>query len=636
MVPAQRVSSRSRFSTRPTQSDFHAAVLEATAVANSLVRRLAGWLPLLLLGIGLLLLQLSFLGKSLLFTLPSYSLIAAAAAIAFARLRTNPLPDRACLCFTAIFAGYIVLRALTSPAPYLARTDLLCALGALAVYAVTVTALRDSSRRIALLGILFAFALYHILAGLVQFGVGQNFIALPFLSGFAVTSRASGLYANPDHFAGLLEMLGVFALSLACWSRRPRLSRVLFAYLALACYIALALTGSRGGYLSAAASLIIFGILSSFSLRSGDDPVFRKYRNIAILIALVAILGGVFWIQQSPAVRERVTTIVAPDQTRFDLWRAAVTQWKLQPIIGTGSATYRFYGREFRVPRMQADPVVVHNDYLHLLCEYGLLGVAAFCLFFGAHLRAGWKAYRRFGPERLAAGNLPSSDRLALTIGALSALAACVVHSAVDFNLHVPANALLVAFIFGILAGQPRLRSPQPAEQPVSLAPLALRLAGTFAAVLLLFQCVRLLPGEYFAEGARVELQNENPAAAIAFADKALVYEQNNPNIYFYLGRALGALADDKRQSEKRASYYEAAIGAFDHARQLVPLDGTYPLDAAFAYDNMGRFSEAEWMYTLARARDPHSVVMSHLYQHHLALWRTHGTQILAADSGSQ
>jgi tetratricopeptide (TPR) repeat protein len=193
-----------------------------------------------------------------------------------------------------------------------------------------------------------------------------------------------------------------------------------------------------------------------------------------------------------------------------------------------------------------------------------------------------------------------------------------------------------MAFVFGILAGPPRLRPPHPAEQPVSLAPLPLRLAGSFAAVLLLFQCVRFLPGEYFAEGTRIELQNENPEAAIVFADKALVYEQNNPNIYFYLGRALGALADDKRQSEKRASYYEAAIGAFDHARRLVPLDGTYPLDMAFAYDNMGRFTEAEWMYNLARGRDPQSVVMSHLYQHHLATWRTYGTQVLAADSGGQ
>jgi hypothetical protein len=53
----------------------------------------------------------------------------------------------------------------------------------------------------------------------------------------------------------------------------------------------------------------------------------------------------------------------------------------------------------------------------------------------------------------------------------------------------------------------------------------------------------------------------------------------------------------------------------------LAPLDGTYPLDIASTYDEMGRFADAERMFALARARDPQSTDLANLYQTHLEIW---------------
>jgi hypothetical protein len=232
----------------------------------------------------------------------------------------------------------------------------------------------------------------------------------------------------------------------------------------------------------------------------------------------------------------------------------------------------------------------------------------------------------RFGPKRLAAGSSPLSDRLALNIGAVSAIGAYVVHSAVDFNLHIPANALLIAFVFGILAN-PGMTPDSKIPRTRGLVP---KLAFVMVGVILLFQCARLLPGEYFAERASIALEGDDPAAAVSMANKALIYEQQNPNIFFYLGRALGALGNEKRRSEKRNAYYDAALAAFDKAHLLAPLDGNYPLDMAYAYDEMGRFAEAEWMYGVARSRDPRSVMMSQLYQSHLEAWENDGRKNVA------
>ena len=48
-------------------------------------------------------------------------------------------------------------------------------------------------------------------------------------------------------------------------------------------------------------------------------------------------------------------------------------------------------------------------------------------------------------------------------------------------------------------------------------------------------------------------------------------------------------------------------------------------LEMALTYDKMGRFAEAEWMYDLARARDPRSITIAQLYQAHLESWANEG-----------
>ena len=233
-----------------------------------------------------------------------------------------------------------------------------------------------------------------------------------------------------------------------------------------------------------------------------------------------------------------VARIATVDYGRVDMWRAAIEQWKLRPFVGTGGGTYQFYGRQFRTERMQVDPVDAHNDYLELLGDYGLIGALLFALFFFAHLRHGLRTFAYLGPRRLAAGTLPCSNRLALNIGALGAIGAYVVHSAVDFNLHIPANALLLAFVFGIVAN-PDIELPAD-DSRFRFTPF-LKFAFIAIALVLLVQCVRLFPGEYYADRARVTLEDENPSSAISYANEALKWEHRNPNIFFYLGRALEA-----------------------------------------------------------------------------------------------
>jgi tetratricopeptide (TPR) repeat protein len=399
-------------------------------------------------------------------------------------------------------------------------------------------------------------------------------------------------------------------------------------YLTAACYLGLILTGSRGGYASAVASLLVFTFLSVLVSRAGGTALFRKL-GFGTIIAFVTVTAAVGWlIWQNHFLGERLRAMNAVDTGRLDLWRAAVDQWKLQPIVGTGSGTYLYYGRLFRAEGMQADPVLVHNDYLQLLSEYGIFGGLAFALFLGSHLRRGWQSFLRLGPQRVSSDGSILGNRFALTIGALCAIASYLVHSVVDFNMHIPPNAMIIAFVLGLIANPGPKTGIERTGGRVELLP---RICMVAIAIILLLQSVRLMPGEYYAVQARSALRDEEPALAISFAEKALHYEQKNPNVFFYLGRALTAIGNQKNGNSPTTTdqtEYLAALNAFATGHRLAPLEESFPLDMAFVYDQLSRFQEAEWMFSIARSLDPRSANIEQLYQTHLQAWASGSTRV--------
>jgi len=114
---------------------------------------------------------------------------------------------------------------------------------------------------------------------------------------------------------------------------------------------------------------------------------------------------------------------------RRDTWRIFLDH----PLIGTGLGTL-----EMIYPPYDSvyDGRIVnhaHNDYLEGLAETGLLGGLCCLWFLGVLLLNALKG--------MAA--LDKSFGSALNLSGLVACSGILVHSLVDFNLHIPANALL-------------------------------------------------------------------------------------------------------------------------------------------------------------------------------------------------
>ena len=114
---------------------------------------------------------------------------------------------------------------------------------------------------------------------------------------------------------------------------------------------------------------------------------------------------------------------------RKDTWRIFLDH----PFVGTGLGTLQIVYPPYET--LYDGKIVnhTHNDYLEALAETGMLGGLCCAWFLGVLFAESLKRVRQ----------LNYSFAGTLQLSGLVASAGFLMHSFVDFNLHIPANALL-------------------------------------------------------------------------------------------------------------------------------------------------------------------------------------------------
>ena len=127
-------------------------------------------------------------------------------------------------------------------------------------------------------------------------------------------------------------------------------------------------------------------------------------------------------------------------QGRLIVNRNTLEMIKDYPILGTGLGTFAILYPKYRDSRLRMFMNAVHNDYLQFAEEMGIFGLGSFIailvLFFRKSL-----GLLRYARDRYIQG---------LAIGFLVSVAAIVIHGLGDFNLQIPANALLFWIILAL------------------------------------------------------------------------------------------------------------------------------------------------------------------------------------------
>jgi len=253
-----------------------------------------------------------------------------------------------------------------------------------------------------------------------------------------------GPYVNRNHFAGFAELViptALVPLVLGKVRRERRFAVVVFALLPV---VALFLAASRGGIVSFAAEIGVLTLLLALR-RAGGRHVLAGGVVLLLAFMLVSWLGVRQILERFSSMQSLEVTGGKRASMRHDSWRI----FRDHPWTGTGLGTLPII---FPAYESLYDAKFVnhaHNDYLEMLADTGLVG--AFCC-------ASFLGLLFFSSLR----HLLVSDKSFAAALHLSGLVACcgfLVHSLVDFNLHIPGNALLF-FLMAHLATAPIPQNP--------------------------------------------------------------------------------------------------------------------------------------------------------------------------------
>lgn len=253
-----------------------------------------------------------------------------------------------------------------------------------------------------------------------------------------------GPYVNHNHYAGLMEMLAPIPLviSFVAGVHRPR--KALAAVAAAVMASTIFLSGSRGGMFAFAAQLVLLAIFLISRRKTGSA-------TLALGIFLITALGLLAWLGGGD-LADRLASIHSGTRaelsggTRLTIDRDSLKMFIQKPLSGWGLGVFPEIYPQFGSLSTNLQVGMAHNDYLQLLVEMGALGFAAALWFLSALFRSALKKLKHWPPDTNAA----------VTLAATLGITGILVHSFVDFNLQIPANAALFYVLCALAAMEAR------------------------------------------------------------------------------------------------------------------------------------------------------------------------------------
>lgn len=238
-----------------------------------------------------------------------------------------------------------------------------------------------------------------------------------------------GPYINHNHYAGLMELLVPIplVLSLAHGVRSTHRKMALGAAAVMASTIFL--SGSRGGMLAFVAQMIVLVVvLFKYSDTGKGGRAFGVF--LLLLTVMLAWLGGSELTHRIEAVNNGPQHELS-DQVRPRIDRDALKMFRYHPLLGFGLGTFEDVYPQFRSFYTENYIDQAHNDYLQLLDEMGILGFAVMLWFLAVFYIRAFRKIKNWRHDLYGAA----------TLAAMLGCTGILVHSLLDFNLHIPANA---------------------------------------------------------------------------------------------------------------------------------------------------------------------------------------------------
>lgn len=313
-----------------------------------------------------------------------------------------------CLC---LFLGWNLVATLTGVYKHDAWLELARITGGVFVF-FAVRAHRENQD-----GLVFAVvagALYPAITALYDF--------------FQLGGRQFGGYLNPNLFAAMLvpALLLSLLIPLRVWqSSRSAFVAGAGGVPAIVLLLALAVTGSKGGFIAAIVALLVFAVAIARARGALVRGAVRRAWPILLVGAL--IFGAVGAKTVGPRLLQTNGGDNNSTQFRAYLWRSTISMIEARPLVGFGPDAFpTVYPRFAQVGYTRT----AHQSWLQIAAEGGIPALAFLLIAFALTFRAGWRGLKTPQWARAACG--------------LGALAGVLVHGFFDAGWSaIPVVALL-------------------------------------------------------------------------------------------------------------------------------------------------------------------------------------------------
>lgn len=312
------------------------------------------------------------------------------------------------------------------------------------------------------------FAYTVLAAGLFQAAYG-SYMALSgieysfFIEKERHLNSATGTFMNRNHLAGFLEMslavgIGLMISTLSnarALGWRNQLHKLLETLISpkalirltlIIICIGLILSKSRMGNSAFFSSLFISGML--FLLISRHAARSTSIFLVSLIVLDILLVGS--WIGIGKVVQRLEDTNMLTEH-RDEVARDTLTMIAEQPFTGIGAGNFSSVFPNYQQADIGEHYYHVHNDYLEFISESGLIGLlplalaVLYCLFLTVKTMR-----QRHSPLMLG-----------MAFAAFMGILSILIHSTVDFNLQIPANAVMFLLLMSLAIISASLESPR-------------------------------------------------------------------------------------------------------------------------------------------------------------------------------
>ncbi|HBY56741.1 MAG TPA: hypothetical protein DEG96_02590 [Candidatus Atribacteria bacterium] len=355
-----------------------------------------------------------------------------------------------------VFMAICPLSLLWSNSPMVSLLELPLFLAGPILYFIVVNNMKNDSQVNSLLTVLLIISSLLGLYGIFQY----KGIDFAFWKGNVGRQQVFGLFGNVNYFAEYLIVPLPLAISLF-FAARNRVQKILLLVGILAMGGSLILTFTRGSYL--AIGISSFFMLFLYLATRGKGFI-KEHKKIFIFILALIILATFLFVLPNPLnkpgtaifkIKSRISISQLSKDSSFKrrkaIWGFTTLMIKDHPLLGSGLGTFKYNSLSYQAkffdqgenrrlyPYGIADKV--HNEYLQLWAELGIVGFGIFLWLIITYFNYGIKLLKRIEDEY----------KQGILIGLMGGVVAVLIDAIFGFPLHLPATLVLFWLFIGLI-----------------------------------------------------------------------------------------------------------------------------------------------------------------------------------------